>query len=418
MALFRSRKAADSKSPAAPGGNGSPDALARIDELVSSNRERRDTETERELVAARHAAFGALATDEATAAGGPGPGSRPGLGAAAPGDRAAGAHGGGRPRRNPGLWLRTRSRTARPGHRGAAGRRHRPDLRGLRRGAWSTRKPEGIPKGGTRPSSRCPATAWAADASGTAKAARSGPPTRLALMFDILDTFERVGVQKLITDYLGQRPALSMNKSVLRRVSPKTSGADWHQDGAFLGEGIRSLNVWLTLSHCGDVAPGMDVVPLRLEQIVETGTDGANFDWSVSPAVVEAVAGRRRSRSAHFRGRRCPALRPHVPAPHRIRPRDELRSLRRSRRGSSLRRRIRTIRCRSSSEVVGAAAKARVVSRLRPPARRGLRWTIRAGLDVRDRVTGRRDPLVPPRRWGLPSPLPGVGANVSRPCAR
>ena len=82
-----------------------------------------------------------------------------------------------------------------------------------------------------------------------------------------------------------------MNKSVLRRVSPKTSGADWHQDGAFLGEGIRSLNVWLTLSRCGDVAPGMDVVPLRLEEIVETGTDGANFDWSVSPAVVEDVAG-------------------------------------------------------------------------------------------------------------------------------
>lgn len=62
--------------------------------------------------------------------------------------------------------------------------------------------------------------------------------------------------------------------------------------------------------------------------------------------------------------------------------------------------------------MVGAAAKARVVSRLRPPARRGLRWTIRAGLDVRDQVTGRRDPLVPPRRWGLPSPLPGVGAKI------
>ena len=35
----------------------------------------------------------------------------------------------------------------------------------------------------------------------------------------------------------------------------------------------------------------MDVVPVRLEQIVETGTDGANFDWSVSPTVVEGVAG-------------------------------------------------------------------------------------------------------------------------------
>jgi hypothetical protein len=110
-------------------------------------------------------------------------------------------------------------------------------------------------------------------------------------MFEVLEAFDRVGLRELITDYLGERPAISMNKSVMRRVSPKTSGADWHQDGAFLGEDIRSLNVWLTLSRCGDVAPGMDVVPVRLEQIIETGTEGANFDWSVSPALVERVAG-------------------------------------------------------------------------------------------------------------------------------
>jgi hypothetical protein len=110
-------------------------------------------------------------------------------------------------------------------------------------------------------------------------------------MFEILEAFDRVGIRGLITDYFGERPAISVNKSVLRRVSPRTSGADWHQDGAFLGENIRSLNVWLTLSRCGDVAPGMDVVPVRLEQIIETGTDGANFDWSVSPALVERVAG-------------------------------------------------------------------------------------------------------------------------------
>src|SRR6476646_8677332 len=66
MALFRSRRAASSKSadPASGRGNGSPDSLARIDELVRHNRERRDPETERELVTARHAAFGALVTDE------------------------------------------------------------------------------------------------------------------------------------------------------------------------------------------------------------------------------------------------------------------------------------------------------------------------------------------------------------------
>src|SRR6266545_6286956 len=40
------------------------------------------------------------------------------------------------------------------------------------------------------------------------------------------------------------------------------------------------------------------------------------------------------------------------------------------------------------------------------------RWWLRAALDLRDRLTGRADPLVPPRRLGLPSQLPGVGANV------
>jgi SAM-dependent methyltransferase len=40
------------------------------------------------------------------------------------------------------------------------------------------------------------------------------------------------------------------------------------------------------------------------------------------------------------------------------------------------------------------------------------RWWLRAALDLRDRLTGKADPLVPPRRLGLPSQLPGVGANV------
>ena len=58
------------------------------------------------------------------------------------------------------------------------------------------------------------------------------------------------------------------------------------------------------------------------------------------------------------------------------------------------------------------AVRARIRSRWRTARRRGLRWAVRAGFDVRDRVTGRRDPLVPPRRLGLPSQLPGVGAQL------
>lgn len=113
-------------------------------------------------------------------------------------------------------------------------------------------------------------------------------PDSPRLLFAMLEEFERAGLPGLVADYLGERPAISHHKSVLRRVSPDT-GADWHQDGAFLGEGIRTLNVWLALSSCGIDAPGMDIVQKRLGGIVETGTEGAIFPWSVSPQKVEEL---------------------------------------------------------------------------------------------------------------------------------
>jgi hypothetical protein len=110
------------------------------------------------------------------------------------------------------------------------------------------------------------------------------------MTFEVLDTLERAGVQRVIAEYLGERPAISVNKCTLRKVTPDT-GTGWHQDGAFLGDGVRAMNVWIALTRCGDVAPGMDIVPRRLDEIVPTGTEGAIFDWSVSPAVAEESAG-------------------------------------------------------------------------------------------------------------------------------
>lgn len=110
------------------------------------------------------------------------------------------------------------------------------------------------------------------------------------LMFDMLDAFERAGLRRVITEYLGERPAISVNKCTLRRVD-SSAGTAWHQDGAFMGESVRALNVWVSLSHCGEDAPGLDIVPRRLDHIVPTGTEGAIFDWSVSDAVAEEAAG-------------------------------------------------------------------------------------------------------------------------------
>jgi hypothetical protein len=109
------------------------------------------------------------------------------------------------------------------------------------------------------------------------------------LMFEMLDSFERAGLTRVINEYLGERPTISVQKCTLRKVDPD-AGHGWHQDGAFMGD-VRALNVWLSLSRCGDEAPGMDIVPRRLDHIVPTGTEGAIFEWSVSPQVAEEAAG-------------------------------------------------------------------------------------------------------------------------------
>jgi hypothetical protein len=69
-------------------------------------------------------------------------------------------------------------------------------------------------------------------------------------------------------------------------VPPTIEAADWHQDGAFLGADVRTINVWLSLSDCGIEAPGLDVVARRLPYVMQSGTHGACFDWSVGPGMI------------------------------------------------------------------------------------------------------------------------------------
>jgi phytanoyl-CoA dioxygenase PhyH len=116
-------------------------------------------------------------------------------------------------------------------------------------------------------------------------------------LFDVIETFEEVGIGDLVTDYLGERPMILANKWTLRRVAISefdlaSGGPDWHQDGAFMGRDIRSINVWVALSDCGIDAPGIDIVARRFNDIVSTGTNGAHFDWSVGHATVERIAPR------------------------------------------------------------------------------------------------------------------------------
>jgi len=68
------------------------------------------------------------------------------------------------------------------------------------------------------------------------------------------------------------------------------NNTDWHQDGSFLGKDVRSVNLWVALSPCGRDASGLDLMPRRIPYIVETGTQGATFDWAVGPGTVEILA--------------------------------------------------------------------------------------------------------------------------------
>jgi hypothetical protein len=104
----------------------------------------------------------------------------------------------------------------------------------------------------------------------------------------LLLMYEEHGLKKLLGEYLGEPPCLSVKKWVLRRSKLPVAEAGWHQDGAFMGTNLNSINMWLPLNECGGEtgAPGMDVVPQRLNKIASA--EGAQFDWSVSDSQVSS----------------------------------------------------------------------------------------------------------------------------------
>jgi hypothetical protein len=99
-------------------------------------------------------------------------------------------------------------------------------------------------------------------------------------LFDLLEVFGQVGIDRLVRDYFGESPGILARKATLRRVAPGKM-AGWHQDGAFLGRGIRSLNVWIALTDCGQDAPGLEVVGRRVDSLLPTGA-GAHAAWGIT----------------------------------------------------------------------------------------------------------------------------------------
>lgn len=115
------------------------------------------------------------------------------------------------------------------------------------------------------------------------------------VFFELLEVFRETGIDRLSSEYFGERTTVSLQKFGVRKVSPEPfrgkSGSMWHQDGRFLGEGVRALNLWIALTDAGVDSPGIKVVPRRLDTIVPSGTDTAAIEWCVGERVVDEVAG-------------------------------------------------------------------------------------------------------------------------------
>jgi hypothetical protein len=114
-------------------------------------------------------------------------------------------------------------------------------------------------------------------------------PDAPLLACEMFDLFASAGLPRLVGHYLGEHPLLSLQKTTLRKATPDVPGA-WHQDGKFMGD-VRALNLWLSLSRCGDEAPGLDLVPRRLDDLVATETDDAVLSYQVSTAQAQEAAG-------------------------------------------------------------------------------------------------------------------------------
>lgn len=109
----------------------------------------------------------------------------------------------------------------------------------------------------------------------------------------LIQFYESIGLPELLHGYFSEPALLSVKKWVLRRVAPENGGqAGWHQDGQFLGDGIRTVNLWVALTDCGGDAdaPGMEIVAGENSRIYETGSHGAPFDWTVGQGLVDEIS--------------------------------------------------------------------------------------------------------------------------------
>jgi hypothetical protein len=120
----------------------------------------------------------------------------------------------------------------------------------------------------------------------------------------VFEQMYEAGIPDLVGEHFGEPPALSVNKLTLRRVAP-VGAATWHQDGTFLGPQVRALNLWITFNACGGDntdTPALDVVPQRVDDLLEPGGPGAWVEHAISAVTVKERFGDRIERPAFAPG--------------------------------------------------------------------------------------------------------------------
>jgi len=114
--------------------------------------------------------------------------------------------------------------------------------------------------------------------------------------YELFKLLRASGLLPLVEAYIGGRPLVSGRKCSLRFGEKDAPIRHvFHQDGAFLGgEATRTMNVWIALTEAGIDAPGLEVFPDRVLEILPFGEQGATVSWEMNEERTYAHFGRDR----------------------------------------------------------------------------------------------------------------------------
>ena len=147
------------------------------------------------------------------------------------------------------------------------------------------------------------------------------------MLFELFETLERVGLRPVITEYLGERPALAVEQVHAATCRPSTPAPTGTRT-ARSSERDPHVTCGSRSRTAGEDAPGLDIVPPASTASSRPAPRVRTSTWSVGPGVVDGSPATTPRVRPGLRAGRRPVLRRPLPAPHRDRPGDDPRPLR------------------------------------------------------------------------------------------